>query len=205
MILVRISSFIKGEGDMKNMKKIGRIPSVFLCLSMAAMMFAMAVPMNVSADSEEVPFKGNFDGGNVPAVEPLERIVVSGQANQLGQYTAVVDVNMDNYEIIGWVPIPGVPDPGFPILRLPTEVTFTAANGDELYADMDLVGMRHMLDMNFPAFTLDATITGGTGRFAGATGSFLGSGGQTTMPGNDTDLVDGTFFDGTISTVGSNK
>jgi hypothetical protein len=183
------------------MKKTRRIPSVFLCLSMAAMMFAMAVPMNVSA-ADEVPFKGNFDGGNVPAVDPLERIVVSGQANQLGQYTAVVDTNMAVYEIIGWVPIPGVPDPGFPILRLPMEATFTAANGDELYADMDLVGMRNMIDGNFPAFTLDATITGGTGRFEGATGSFLGSGGQITMPGDDTDLVDGTF-EGTISTVGS--
>ena len=185
-------------------KEIRKKPSVFLCLLVLAMVFAVAVPMNVSADSDEVPFKGNFDGGNVPAVDPLERIVVSGQANQLGKYTAVVDANMAIYEIIGWVPIPGVPDPGFPILRLPTTVTFTAANGDKLYADMDLVGMRHMGDMNFPAFTLDATITGGTGRFEGATGSFLGSGGQITMPGDDSDLVIGSFA-GMISTVGSNK
>ncbi len=193
---------LKVEYYMK--KEIRKKPSVFLCLLVLAMVFAVAVPMNVIADADEVPFKGKFDGGNVPAVAPLERIVVSGQANQLGKYNAVVDANMAIYEIIGWVPIPGVPDPGFPILRLPTTATFTAANGDKLYADMDLIGMRHMIDMNFPAFTLDATITGGTGRFEGATGSFLGSGGQITMPGDDSDLVIGSFA-GMISTVGSNK
>jgi hypothetical protein len=177
-----------------------KIFGVFVLVLLIATVFA-AFPMNVSAGSQ-VPFKGNFDGGNVPAVDPLERIVVSGQANQLGEYTAVVDANMAIFDIIGWVPIPGVPGPGFPILRLPTKATFTAANGDKLYADMDLIGMRHMIDGNFPAFTLDATITGGTGRFEGATGSFLGTGGQITMPGNDTDLVIGSWA-GTISTVGS--
>ncbi|UCE38383.1 MAG: hypothetical protein JSW00_03920 [Thermoplasmata archaeon] len=172
------------------------VVGIFLVL--AAMVFVG--PANAGS---QVPFEGKFDGGNVPAVDPLERVVVSGQANQLGKYTAVIDVNMAIYEIIGWVEVaPGV---FFPILRLPTTVTFTAANGDELYADMDLIGMRHMVDGNFPSFTLDGTITGGTGRFAGATGSFSGSGGQITMPGDDTDLVSGTFFDGAISTVGSNK
>ncbi len=176
-----------------------------IVLVLVAMVFA-ALPMNMSAGSgnarSQVPFVGTFDGGNVPAVDPLERIVVSGQANQLGEFTAVVDANMAVYTIIGAVEIaPGV---YFPILILPTKATFTATNGDELYADMDLVGMRHMVDGNFPAFTLDATITGGTGRFAGATGSFLGIGGQITMPGFDTDLVIGSWA-GTISTVGSNK
>jgi hypothetical protein len=173
---------------------------------MVAMVFAVAVPMNIGAGSpkanSQVPFRGTFDGGNVPAVDPLERIVVSGQANQLGKFSAVVDANMAVFEIVGWVEV--APDIFFPILLLPTQATFTAANGDELYADMDLVGMRHMVDGNFPSFTLDATITGGTGRFEGATGSFLGSGGQITMPGFDTDLVIGSWA-GTISTVGSNK
>jgi hypothetical protein len=184
-------------------KKTRKISGIFLCLLMVAMAFAVAVPMSVSAASpkanSQVPFEGTFDGGNVPAVDPLERIVVSGQANQLGKFTAVVDANMAVYTIIGAVEVaPGV---YFPILLLPTKATFTAANGDELYADMDLVGMRHMVDGNFPAFTLDATITGGTGRFEGATGSFIGTGGQITMPGFDTDLVVGSWA-GTISTVG---
>jgi hypothetical protein len=188
-------------------KKTRKISGMFLCLLMVAMVFAVAVPMSISAGSpkanSQVPFRGSFDGGNVPAVDPLERVVVSGQANQLGKYTAVIDANMAVYDILGWVEIvPG--EIYFPILRLPTTVTFTAANGDELYVDMDLIGMRHMGDGNFPSFTLDGTITGGTGRFAGATGSFAGSGGQITMPGDDTDLAIGSWS-GTISTVGSNK
>jgi hypothetical protein len=182
-----------------------RIFGVFVLVLLIATVFA-ALPMNAGAGSEKanksVPFVGEFDGGNVPAVDPLERVVVSGQANQLGRYTAVIDANMAIYEIDGWVEVaPGV---YFPILILPTEVTFTAANGDELHVDMDLIGMRHMVNGNFPAFTLDGTITGGTGRFAGATGSFTGSGGQITQPGDDTDLVIGSWA-GTISTVGSNK
>ncbi len=185
---------------MKNMKKkIGKISNIILCLLMVTMVFAVA--MNVSAGPHEEKlcccslevFEGKFKGGNVPAVDPLERIEVKGKATVLGKYTAVVDADMTIYEIIG-----GDPATGFPILRLPTTATFTAKNGDELYADMDLVGMGHMVDGNFPAFTLDATITGGTGRFEGATGSFLGSGGQITMPGDDTDLVRGKFK-GTIS------
>jgi hypothetical protein len=187
-------------------KNTRKISGIFLCLVLVAMVFAVAVPVNISAVSPkantQVPFKGPFDGGNVPAEDPLERVVVSGQANQLGRYTAVIDANMAVYTIIGAVEVaPGV---FFPILLLPTKVTFTAANGDELYADMDLVGMRHMVDGNFPSFTLDGTITGGTGRFEGATGSYTGGGGQITMPGFDSDLVNG-WWAGTISTVGSNK
>jgi hypothetical protein len=178
-----------------------KIFGVFVLVLLIATVFA-ALPMNMSAGKapdKQVPFKGYFDGGNVPAVDPLERVVVSGEANQLGEYTAVIDANMAIYTIVGWVEV--APSVYFPILRLPTTVTFTAANGDELYVDMDLVGMRHMVDGNFPAFTLDGTITGGTGRFEGATGSFTGSGGQITMPGDDTDLVVGSWA-GTISTVG---
>jgi hypothetical protein len=161
-------------------------------------MFAVAVPMNVSADSK-VPFKGNFDGGNVPSGHPAwERIEVSGQASHLGRYAAVVEAYMPGGVVIGVDP-----DTGFPIVRLPTLATFTAANGDVLYVDLILVGMYNLMDMNFPDFELSGTITGGTGRLDGATGSFSGSGGQITMPGEDSDLVNGSFA-GMISTVGSN-
>jgi hypothetical protein len=130
-----------------------KIFGVFVLVLLIATVFA-ALPMNMSAGKapdKQVPFKGYFDGGNVPAVDPLERVVVSGEANQLGEYTAVIDANMAIYTIVGWVEV--APSVYFPILRLPTTVTFTAANGDELYVDMDLVGMRHMVDGNFPAFT----------------------------------------------------
>ncbi len=68
---------------MKN--KTRKISGMFLCLVMVAMAFAVAVPMNISAGSKEVPFEGGFDGSTVPRVDPnLERFVVFGQANQLG-------------------------------------------------------------------------------------------------------------------------
>jgi hypothetical protein len=185
---------IQEEHNMK--KRIWKRTSIFLCLLMLAMVFAVAVPMNISADSE-VPFKGNYDGNTVPLGDPdIERIEMSGKASHLGKYKAVVEADMTGYTVIGWDS-----DLSLPIISLPTTATFTAANGDELYADLILVGP---FGGNFPSFTLDGDITGGTGRFEGATGSFSGSGGQTTVPGQDNDLITGTFG-GTISTVGSNK
>jgi hypothetical protein len=180
------------ESMNKRMRKTSRM---FLCLLMVAILGAAAVPMNVSADAKYVPFKGNFDGNTVPSGHPaIERIEMSGKASHLGKYTAVVEADMTSYSVIGWDS-----DLGLPIISLPTDAEFIAANGDELYADLVLVGP---FGGNFPSFTLSATITGGTGHFDGATGSFTGSGGQTTVEGEDNDLISGSFS-GTISTVGS--
>jgi hypothetical protein len=180
-------------------KEIRKKSSIFLCLWMVAMLFAVAVPMNVSAASDQVPFKGNFDGNTVPwGPAWIERIVMSGKASHLGLYSAVVDANMLLAQIIGVHPS------GLPIVLLPTTATFTAANGDKLYANLILVGPYNPIAENFPSFTLTATITGGTGHFEGATGSFSGAGGQTSVPGPDNDLISGSFA-GMMSTVGSNK
>ena len=166
---------------------------------MVAMVFAVAVPMSISAGApdKEVPFKGNFDGNTVPSGSPtVERIEVSGQANQLGKFNAVIEPAMTGDSVIGWDS-----DLSLPIISLPTSATFTVANGDELYADLTLVGP---FGGNFPSYDLTGTITGGTGRFDGASGSFPGAGSQTTVEGEDNDLNSGSFA-GTISTVGSNK
>jgi hypothetical protein len=173
--------------------KMKKIFGIFVLVVLIATVFA-ALPMNVGAksDNARIPLNGHFDGGNVATgSEYWERIEVSGHSTQLGKYTAGVDAFMPDGEIIGYVEVaPGV---YFPIVELPTTVVFTAENGDELYADMTLVGMYHGIDLNFPDFTMSATITGGTGDFAGASGSFTGSGGQITMPGEDSDLVTGKF------------
>ena len=71
------------------------------------------------------------------------------------------------------------------------DVTFVAANGDELFAVFD--GAFYD-DAGDSAGTF--TITGGTGRFAGATGW------GTFLSFDDGAEVD---FDGEISTVGSGK
>ena len=148
----------------------------------------------------QVPFKGKLAGRTVPPTTPgLERIEVSGKATHLGKYTAVIETDLTKIQIIGFDPTTGLP-----IATVPGTVTFTAANGDEVNADATLVGLLNPIDGNFPSFMVSATITGGTGRFDGATGSILGSGGQTTVPGEDNDLISATFT-GTISSVGSNK
>ena len=175
-----------------------RTIAVEVVFALVVLVFA-AVPTHVNA-ANEVPFKGNMDGSTVTSGNPaVERYEVSGQASHLGKYTAVVEADLTQIQIIGFDP-----DAGLPIATLPLTATFTAANGDELYADIVLVGLFHPVNQNFPAFTFDATITGGTGRHDGATGSFTGEGGQTSVPGPDNDLLSGTFS-GTISTVGSNK
>jgi hypothetical protein len=168
---------------------------------MVAMVFAVAVPMNISAGSQ-VPFEGTFDGSTVPRVDPdLERMEMSGKASHLGKYKAVSESDLEEM-ILDWSTYN--PSTGTIYATLFTMATFTAANGDELYADLTLEGVFSLIAGNYPSFTLTGTITGGNGRLAGATGSFSGAGGQTSVPGDDNDLISGVFA-GTISTVGSNK
>jgi hypothetical protein len=195
--------FISMYGEKDNMKKRIRTKSrIVLCLLMVALLIAVAVPMNVSADTKYVPFKGNFDGSTVPRVDPdLERYEMSGKASHLGKYTVVVEADLEEI-ILDWSTYN--PSTGTIYATLLTMATFTAANGDELYADLTLEGVFSLVIGNYPSLALTGTITGGTGHFEGATGAFTGSGGQTSVPGDDNDLISGSFS-GTISTVGSNK
>jgi hypothetical protein len=183
-------------------KGIRKKSSIFVCLLMVAMLFAVAGPMNVSAGSNMVPFKGNFDGSTVPRVDPdLERMEMSGKASHLGKYKAVAESDLEEM-ILDWSTYN--PSTGTIYATLFTMATFTAANGDELYADLTLEGVFSLVIGNYPSFALTGTITGGTGQYEGASGAFTGSGGQTSIPGDDNDLITGAFA-GTISTVGSNK
>ena len=133
-----------------------------------------------AAAKEQVPFKGRLDG--VATVTPLNPPFVSvviegfGNATQLGHFTVSIPhlVDRSNSTLVG-------------------SYEFTAANGDTLTADFtsqvtptDVPGVVNV--------AVTATITGGTGRFAGATGSFVGE--------RVADMVHGTVtesFDGTIS------
>jgi hypothetical protein len=133
------------------------------------------------AARDQVPFKGRLDG--VATVAPLTPPFVainvegSGQATHLGNFEVSIPhvTNRSNGTAVG-------------------TYEFTAANGDTLTADFtsqvtptDVPGVVNV--------AVTATITGGTGRFAGATGSFVGD--------RVVDMVHGTVtesFDGTIST-----
>jgi len=152
----------------------------------------------IALAGSQVPFKGSLNGATVPPTTPgLERIEVSGKATELGKFDAVIETDLTQIVIIGFDPVAGLP-----IATLPGTIAFTAANGDEVNGEGDLTGLLNPVDGNFPSFTFDITITDGSGRFDGATGSFTGSGGQTTVPGEDNDLITATFK-GTISSVGS--
>ncbi len=133
---------------------------------------------------KQVPFRGRLDGDvtRTPLSPPLVSVLVegTGQAAHLGRYTFTFPHVVDSST------------------RLATGTyTFRAANGAKLTADVigravpvGTTGVLHI--------TEQATITGGTGRFARATGSFTIE--------RDYDTVAGTTtgsFDGTISPPGA--
>jgi hypothetical protein len=107
-----------------------------------------------------VPLKGRMEGTVVitptppfPPASATVEISASGNATHLGRFT---------------VQIPHVVD--FATATGVGTFTFTAANGDLLTATF-----TGQADTSQPIFSIEehATITGGTGRFAGATGSFV--------------------------------
>jgi hypothetical protein len=135
------------------------------------------------AAGDHVPFKGRLNG--VVTVTPLAPPFVSvlveatGEANHLGRFTLEIPhvVNRANSSAIGFY-------------------QFTAANGDTLSSTFTgqatptaTPGVLYIEET--------ATITGGTGRFAGATGKFVCE--------RLFDTVAGTTvgsFEGTISSRG---
>src|SRR5215471_8339314 len=111
-----------------------------------------------AAAGEQVPFKGGFEGDVTvaPLAPPFLQVDVEamGKATHLGRFT---------------LDIPHVVNPATRTAAGYYE--FTAANGDKVYAEFTGVatptatpGVLYIEET--------ATITGGTGRFAGATGSF---------------------------------
>ena len=133
-----------------------------------------------------MPFKGSLDGDVTvaPLAPPFLSVLVeaTGHATQLGKFTLDVPhvVNAATRTAMG-------------------SYEFTAANGDTLTADFTgqatptaTPGVLYIEET--------ATITGGTGRFAGATGSFTVERWFDTIAGT-------TFgsFEGTISSPGASK
>jgi hypothetical protein len=132
--------------------------------------------------AKAVPFKGSLEGSVTvtPLQPPLASVHISatGNATQLGRFTLEVP------HIVNFATASGQ-----------GTFTFTAANGDTLTADF--TGQAQTGAPIIPIVE-DATITGGTGRFAGASGSFIVH--------RSFDSVGGTTtgsFEGTISSPGS--
>ena len=156
----------------------------------SAARFALAVLTVVGlagpvAAEEQVPFKGSLDGiVTVTGTPPIVSVLVnaSGNATHLGQFTLAIPylANRTTSTVTG-------------------SYHFTAANGDTLSADFTgqgtpttTPGVRSLVET--------ATITGGTGRFAGATGSFTAERLFNTIAGTTTGS-----FNGTISSIGSSN
>jgi len=135
---------------------------------------------------EQVPFKGNFEG--IVTVTPLspqfDSVLVdaTGKATQQGLFTLAIPHVVDH------------------ATRTAVGIyEFTAANGDTLTAEFTgtatptpIPGVLYIEET--------ATITGGTGRFAGATGDFTSE--------RLFDRIAGTTvgsFEGTISSPGAGQ
>ena len=139
---------------------------------------------SLAAAGEQVPFNGNLDGivTHTP-LDPQHDLVdvdATGNATQLGQFMLDIPhiVDHTNGTAIG-------------------SYEFTAANGDTLFAvftgqatPTSTPGVLYIVET--------ATITGGTGRFAGATGSFICERLFDRIAGTTTGS-----FEGTISSPGA--
>ena len=156
-------------------------------LALAALaVTAIAGPL-VAAD--QLPFKGSLDGvvtvTPVPGGPPTTVDVLvdgTGNATQLGQFTLTIPHRVDR------------------VARTASgSYHFTAANGDALSADFTGQSMPSAT-LGVISIVETATITGGTGRFAGATGSFTSERTYDTLLGTTTGS-----FKGTISSPGSNS
>lgn len=108
-----------------------------------------------SSAAQSVPFKGNLEGTQTTTpLEPGSAFVdgsATGEATHLGRFTVEFPHTVN-----------------FATRTGEGTFTFTAANGDTLIADFTGQAQPGPI----VSIVEEATITGGTGRFAGATGSF---------------------------------
>ncbi len=119
-----------------------------------ALLVGLAGPVSAGG---EVPFRGTLAGtaSVTPLTPPMVsvRIEATGTATHIGRFTLQAPhvVNQATLTAVGTYLI-------------------TAANGDTITAD--LAGTATMVEPpNVVSITETATVTGGTGRFAGATGT----------------------------------
>ena len=136
----------------------------------------------VLSSDQEVPFKGRLEGtATITGTPPLLSVSIEGTGNatHLGRFTVEIPhvVNTTNRTSTG-------------------TYEFTAANGDTLTAGF--TGQATLTAPGVLSIVEDATITGGTGRFADATGSFT----VERLFNQVTRLTTGSF-EGTISSPGA--
>ena len=151
-----------------------------LALALLAVL-ALAGPAAAERQGKQVPFRGRLEGlaTATPLTPPFVAVTLEGEghATQLGHFdvSSSIVANEADGTAVG-------------------TYEFTAANGDTLTADYT----ENITPTDVPGVFSDvitATITGGTGRFAGATGSFVSD----RVADHVTGIVSDSF-EGTIST-----
>jgi hypothetical protein len=137
------------------------------------------------AAAEQVPFNGSLEGlvtrsGTPPIISV--NVTAAGTASYLGRFAL------------------GIPHSVNVVTRTATgDYLFVAANGDTLTATFTGASTPTE-DPTVLAIVETATITGGSGRFAGATGTFTSERLYDTVTGTTVGS-----FDGTISSPGAGK
>jgi hypothetical protein len=113
-------------------------------------------PAALASSAQLMPFKGSFEGTQTltPLQPPLGAVTGSGSGTGtlLGQFTVAFPHTVNFATRVG-----------------EGTFTFTAANGDTLTAPFTGLATQ---EGSTVSIVEHATITGGTGRFAGATGTF---------------------------------
>ena len=156
--------------------------TICLALTTLAVLF-LARPVVAAA---QIPFKGQLQGevtrSGAPPVVSVN-VAAEGTASHLGRFTLEIphSVNVITRTATG-------------------SYLFVAANGDTLTADFVGHSMPTAEDPTVLYIVETATITGGTGRFAGAAGSFTCERLYDTIGGTTTGS-----FTGAISSPGANK
>ena len=154
---------------------------VRLTLALLAVL-ALAGPAAAEGQRKQVPFRGRLEGivaTVTPLTPPFVAVTLEGEghATQLGHFdvSSSIVANEADGTAVG-------------------TYEFTAANGDTLTAHYtEIFAPTGVPDVFSDVIT--ATITGGTGRFAGATGSFVSD----RVADHVTGIVSDSF-EGTIST-----
>ena len=147
----------------------------------ASLVLAVLATLGVAgpaAAQHPVPFRGTLEGDVTRLPAPpvvLVDIEATGVATHLGRFTLDVphEVNPATSQAVGLY-------------------KFVAANGDELTAQFTGQG-TFIAGTDFLYIEEIATITGGTGRFAGATGSFTGERLYDTIAGTTIGSFEGTI------------
>jgi hypothetical protein len=156
-------------------------PIKYLQMTALFLTAALAGPL---AAANETPFRGTVQAVETQVVVfPTLSVngIGSGNATHLGNFTMTYKAQVNLLTRVGM-----------------GSIEFIAANGDRVFADF--VGQSTPTGTpNVVSIVETATITGGTGRFAGATGTFVVM--------RTLDQITGSasgFFDGTIVILNGN-